>query len=307
MKTFNLTEFKKLILLTVTFFIISNTAVYADGKFELVDFSEVITITAGEAFSRNINFYYSGPQSDLGVSVVGRGLPTGLKLGPVEYGINGVNSIKLFGVPNEIGIYPLQLLLTDNHGIILTQKFTVAITGLVFTENNLPDGLAGKAYSVDLKYSYAGTRRVSLQLFPGQAVSGYDGIFHIELPATQAGTYTYTGTVFSETGLILAKQTFYLNVKDLAQQKVENNTTVISENLVASSTKTKIQQLPQSLNKGYKNQVTIENPEKKSEAAKPEAKEQNTSSSTIVGISPDTTELSLGDLFRMFLKKLKFW
>ena len=92
------------------------------GTFQLLNFATSVEAVVGQVYSAYFNFLYSG----IGVphvSLVGQNVPSGMQLGAVNYGINGVDSIQYGGVPRTIMDYPMTLELTDNSGTLFTRQY----------------------------------------------------------------------------------------------------------------------------------------------------------------------------------------
>ena len=155
---------KKYLALTflILFFVSSfayaeDSAIGITGAFKLLNFPASIQALAGEESDTYINFLYSG-QGIENVSIIGTNLPVGMRLGPVSYGPNGIDSIEWSGTPisTEVGIdYPLILQLTDNSGTMLTQPFDFKVVNMItFTTTSLPDGNIKQPYSGTINFTY---------------------------------------------------------------------------------------------------------------------------------------------------------
>lgn len=201
--------------------VILPSSVMAAGSFELNDFPESFTAVAGEKFQAYINFIYSGPEYRLGVSITGKKLPDDVKLGYIEYGANGVNSILYSGIPKEVGDYSLNLVLTDNYGIVLTKHFVFKVSGLVFRNDSLPNATLNKPYTANINFTYPGksTPLLSITTFP-EGVSfdftnfnGNDGFFPLKLTPRKVGQFTFK-TEVTVNGVSVGTKIFSLTVND---------------------------------------------------------------------------------------------
>lgn len=226
--------------------------VFAVGSFELNDFPDTLNGIAGQKFKTFINFIYSGTASNVGVSVVGKKVPNGIDLGHVSYGGNGVDSIEYSGIPVEIGNYPLNLVLTDNSGVVLTRHFNFNISGLSFEDNLLPNAIINKPYSQNIKFLYAGTESplISFLGFPDTVqlsynkVYAYNSFFALKLIPRQAGTFTFNVNAVAN-GVEVGTKVFTLVVdsdqeNEAKKIKSEISNFVVPEKLDAK----KIQETP---------------------------------------------------------------
>jgi hypothetical protein len=210
------------------FFCLPNSTLAA-GSFELVDFPETFNAVAGREFKTYINFIYSGTEYSLGVSITGNELPHGVKLGSIEYGANGVNSILLSGTPSEVSNYPLSLILTDNYGIMLTKRFNFNVNGLVFSGDALPNAVINKPYSTDVRFTYAGDKSPIIRIydipdslyFDFTSITASKGSFTFRLTPRKVGTYTFKADA-TVSGIGIGTKIFSLTVN---QDQIEPQVT----------------------------------------------------------------------------------
>jgi len=143
---------------------------FAEGTFQILNLPSQVNAIVGSDFSTRIDFIYSGQyDGSLGVSVTGLNVESGVKLGEIKYGGNGVNSIWLTGVPANtfIGDNALTLVLTDKNGALLTKSFNLKIKNptFVFTDNPSMSDISFNSLKKEtrvMKYSYDGNDKVSI-------------------------------------------------------------------------------------------------------------------------------------------------
>lgn len=212
-------------------FLLAPKVILATGTFQLIGSKNQINETVGAENPITINFVYSGNYSgQLGISVVDlngtSGLPSDLAFGPIIQGVNGVDSVKLAGVPNASGNYNLNLIITDNNGALLTQPFELDINPnpilpFVFLTNFLPDALLNVPYSHIINFTYTGSypyvkfssQPYGLEIQPTYTETGSgNGSVYLQFTPKKAGQFIITadGMLSGET---ITTKDFILNVK----------------------------------------------------------------------------------------------
>ena len=129
----------------------------AAGSFQLLGFRSSSTAVVNLPFKYVVNYIYSG-DSVSHISLVGQTLPEGIELGSITYGANGVDSIEISGVPKKIGEYPLNLVITDNDGALLSQSFTIKVISSIYEieTESISNGCVGSQYSSSIKVDFLG-------------------------------------------------------------------------------------------------------------------------------------------------------
>ena len=116
------------------------------GTFQLLNVATSTKVVVGQQYSAYFNFLYSG-NGMAHVSLVGQNVPSGMQLGAVSYGVNGVDNIRYSGIPAIAMDYPMTLELTDNHGALLTQPFDFNVissdSAINVITSSLPNGTVG--------------------------------------------------------------------------------------------------------------------------------------------------------------------
>ena len=238
---------------------ITPASVNTTGSFELNDFPDSFNAVAGQEFKAYINFIYSGSRSRLGVSITGNDLPDDVKLGYIEYGSNGVNSILFSGIPRKVKNYPLKLVLTDNYGIVLTKNFTFNVSGLVFKDESFPNAVLKKPYSMNINFTYAGSKTPVLSVydlpenlqFSFLNFNASDGVFNLKFTPFKIGKYAFKGDAMVD-GVVVGTKTFSITVDDPTQIVVQPTAIIIptKEEVVVENTAEIIKKyLPKKLKK----------------------------------------------------------
>lgn len=114
----------------------------ADGPFQLINFNSLVTSTAGQPFSAYIDFLYTGTGTPKMV-IIGNPLPSGLRVGAISYGENGMDKAEFTNISPAATYYPLVVELSDNYGGLLVEPFdflveTSTITATVPVPTSLP-------------------------------------------------------------------------------------------------------------------------------------------------------------------------
>ncbi len=163
---------KKLFIIPLLLLAFSFNEAKAFGSFKLIDFKLEKTGMVGVPFSEYINYIYSGDYYSK-ISVIGAKIPNGLTLGSINYGTNGVDSVKLSITPKESGVYPLTLILTDNNGAVLSQpfNFTVSDNSYSIITTALPSAMTGKQYDGVIKLKYFGLDNPVTVMLDGDGLS----------------------------------------------------------------------------------------------------------------------------------------
>jgi hypothetical protein len=160
------------------------------------------------------------------VSIVGSNLPDGIQLGSVSYGKNGVDSILLSGTPKNLGDYPLNLVITDNDGALLTTPFDFNIVNgnLIFTDNSLPNATLLKPYYLNLSFTHNGngatfhvspsSSEISIQNqnYVTTGVKSFISPVIIELIPYEAGEYKINVFATTDNSAMVGSKTFILTV-----------------------------------------------------------------------------------------------
>lgn len=151
----------KLIYLIVIFLsigVFANSA-SAYGTFELIDFPDALNAVAGKAFTKHVDFFYSGGYtSSPRISVVGKNFPTGMSMSGASAGGGNLYNATYSGTPTEPGTYNLILTLTDYEGAQLNKNFVFKVAGLTMDEQLLPNAVVNTPYIYDVTYKYDGDK-----------------------------------------------------------------------------------------------------------------------------------------------------
>ncbi len=205
--------------------------IFADGAIQLVSFQKQINQQVGSSLSVPVNFIYSGSDSDkLGVSILGTdsagSLPMGVAISSISKGANGLDSVTISGTPTQIGNYPLNLLITDNSGALLTLPFVISISQNNFS---LPDATVSKHYSQEIPFgyeTYSNNSDTNIHFIAWQNNASTFGIIidnpftrlaygnaTLNLHVNKAGHYTIEADV-QINNMTVNTETFQLNVVD---------------------------------------------------------------------------------------------
>ena len=216
---------KKILVLIIFVFVLSTNLVLASGTIKLINFQEKLNQTVGYSFSVPINFLYSGSHSNqLGASVISSdesSLPSGVSLGSINQGTNGVNSVYLSGQPTMAGNYSLILVITDNDGgAMITQPFSLKITQNNFT---LPNAEVSKSYFQSIPLgNYNDEALASFSVWK-DGMESYDAVFSyikssvhngattVQLTPYKIGEYTLKVDIIVN-NLVVNTEMFKLNV-----------------------------------------------------------------------------------------------
>lgn len=222
--------------------------VSAQSVFEITNLPETINTAIGQETKTYISFKYMGGTSKPSVSVQGDVLPAGLALSPIEYGPQGVNTVKYSGVPTTAGEFPLKLVFLDGNGQTVTKNFTVKVGGFALTTTKLPAAVAGKKYSTKIAFTYPGTTAVPLMRITDITQDSYinvaymninasGGAFLLEMNPVKTGTFSFKGTV-SINDIKVATQNFTINVVATdAQAKALTGSTPATKTTTATAPK----------------------------------------------------------------------
>lgn len=213
----------KLSYLIVIFFlsigVFANSA-SAYGTFELIDFPDALNAVAGKAFTKHVDFFYSGGYtSSPRISFVGSNLPSGMKMTPPILAGGSLYNSTITGTPLTPGNYDLILTLTDYDGALLNKKFTFKVDGLTFSDEVLPNAIVGKPYSHVIRYSYNGDVDpfVKLTEYPDYVQMNYSNIFgrNGEVPvgftSWKEGRFTFNVNATSE-GAYLGNKSYTVTI-----------------------------------------------------------------------------------------------
>jgi hypothetical protein len=138
----------------------SFSTMFAFGTFELLDSSSLPSAVAGQPYSRNISFVYSGDWVP-SANIIGNNLPEGMKIGNVYKKSTGFYYFIFSGIPTTPGQYSFKVFLTDDNGGSLIQSVSFEVRSVdvvAITDTFLPDTKKDKEYRGHIKFKYYGAR-----------------------------------------------------------------------------------------------------------------------------------------------------
>jgi len=190
----------------------------APGTIQLMDFTDPYSINVGSDLTGYfVRFVYSGSRQ-LGASIVGS-LPPGVILGSINYGTNGIDTVRITGTPTKIGNYPFSLIITDNNGALIVKPLNLVVKTL-FKDATLPNATPNKPYSQVINFYYGGsnTPRINFSTsspsdfyLESTSVNGYSGVVTLKLTPFKAGQFTIKADAIIN-GITVDTKTFNLTV-----------------------------------------------------------------------------------------------
>lgn len=226
---------KIIVLFFFLLFIFNINKVYSAGSFEFNNLPDSFKLTAGQKFEAYVNFFYSGTVYTPRGTFIGSDFPPGLKTEPVTYGGGGSYSFLYKGIPLKPGTYHLTAALTDDYGALLNKKIDIIISGLIFSEESLPNAEIKKPYTYDLNYTYAGEDAPLLSIdnvsprdlnFSYTHITAENGHFKLRLISYKPGKYTFRATAIVNNAE-LGQKIFTLIVNDPNVTQTENTPPVV--------------------------------------------------------------------------------
>lgn len=237
---------KLIYLVGISFLSISIFASNAEayGTFELIDFPDTLNAVAGKAFTKHIDFFYSGGYtSSPRISVVSKNFPIGMSMSSAIAGGGNLYNATYSGNPTTPGIYNLILTLTDYDGAQLNKNFVFNVAGLTISEQLLPNAVINTPYEHEITYKYDGDKDPSFIVSDlpdyvhvnATMTYGNYGTFKLGLTSWKAGSFTFKVTAYVNGPIGEKVFTMTVNEKQQVKVPVTTSATVDTNGLIPSN------------------------------------------------------------------------